>query len=118
MLAAGGSSRLPRTKVEWNMSYLVSGLTSICGLVWLVCFIMVLVKMFQKGQTVMGVVCILGICCGVGSLIALVVGWMNATAWGIQNLMYAYTGSLILYFILIGVSFGTGAITMPQMPHS
>src|SRR5229473_8072144 len=116
MLAAGGSSRYPRTKVESIMGYLVSGLTAICGLVFLVCFIMLLVKMFQKGQTVMGIVCIVGICCGVGSIIALVVGWMNAAAWGIQNLMYAYTGSMILYFILLGVSYGTSAITVPQMP--
>ena len=96
------------------MGIAIQALTSICGLVALVCFILVVIKMFQNGQTVMGIVCIVGICCGIGSIIALVVGWMNAAKWGIQNIMYVYTGALLIYFILLGVGFATGAVVIPQ----
>ena len=61
MLAAGGSSRYPRTKVESNMGFVIQGLSTICAIVSLVCFVMVIIKMFQNDQTVLGIVCIVGI---------------------------------------------------------
>jgi hypothetical protein len=41
------------------------------GITSLVCFVMVLVKMFQNGKTGLGIACIvLVFCCGIGGLIA------------------------------------------------
>lgn len=79
-------------------------------LIWigcLVCFILVVVRMFQNGATTMGIVTLLAsLCCGIGTLIALVVGWMNADRWGIRNLMIIYTILIVLALI-----FGTVAPT-------
>jgi hypothetical protein len=82
-------------------------LAALCGILIianLVCFILVLVKMFQAGQTGLGVVCIiLYICTGIGGLIAFIVGWMNATKWQIKNVMIAWTAIWILGFIIIPI---------------
>src|SRR6478736_3705073 len=77
-------------------------------LIWLVCvicFILVVVKMFQNGAVTAGIVTlVLSLCCGIGTLIALVVGWMNADRWGIRTLMIVYT-----IFIVLALIFGTVA---------
>src|SRR5690242_6280763 len=82
--------------------YAVAALMGLVGLVSLVCFILVVVKMFQNGQTGLGVAClILTVCTGIGPLIAFIVGWMNSAAWGIKNIMMAWTVVFILYFVLL-----------------
>jgi len=81
-------------------------LAGVCGIGSLVCFIMVLVKMFQNDQSTLGIVCIvLALCTGIGALIAFVVGWMNARAWNIQQVMLAWTGCIVGGFILWLVGF-------------
>src|SRR6266700_3209554 len=59
--------------------------------IWLgcvICFILVVMAMFRNGSGTLGIVTILAsCCCGVGTIVALVVGWMNADRWGIRNLM-------------------------------
>ena len=45
---------------------ILQGLSSLCGLVSLVCFIMVLVQMFKRGETTMGIVCIVTLFCCIG----------------------------------------------------
>ena len=70
---------------------------AIGGLGSLVCFILVLIQMFQRGQTTLGVVCIVLIFCfGIGGLIAFIYGWMKHREWGITNVMYAWTGCIAL----------------------
>jgi tetrahydromethanopterin S-methyltransferase subunit E len=72
---------------------------------------MVLIKMFQNDQTVMGIVCIVGICvCGLGGLLAFILGWMNSTKWGIKNVMLAWTAAIILNILLGVIGAATGAI--------
>ena len=57
-----------------------------------VCYILVLIKMFQHNQTGLGVACIvLLFCCGIGGLIAFIFGWVKAREWGITNLMTVWT---------------------------
>lgn len=74
------------------MEFIGLALKSIAGLASLVCFILVLVKMFQDGQTGLGVACIvLAFCCGVGVLITFIIGWVNARKWGIQNIMVIWS---------------------------
>ncbi len=68
---------------------------AICGLVSLVCFILVLIRMFQAGDTVLGIVCIVTIFCGIGGLIAFVMGWVNAAKYSAQQVMLVWTAAFI-----------------------
>ena len=74
--------------------------------------ILVVIKMFQNAGALHG---ILGLICG---LYAFIWGWMNSTKLGIKNIMFAWTGVLVLYIVLsaiFGASFsfnmGTPAVT-------
>jgi hypothetical protein len=79
------------------MGFVGLGLQSIAGIVSLVCFIMVLIRIFQSGQTALGVVCIvLLFCVGIGSLIAFVYGWMRAKDWNITNLMIIWSVAIVI----------------------
>ena len=75
----------------------------------LVCFIMVLIKLFQENGALHG---ILGLICG---LYTFIWGWMNATRLGIKNIMIIWT-LLIILSVIVNVmtggysySFGTPA---------
>ena len=76
----------------------------------LICFIIVLVKMFQTAGVLQG---ILGLIC---SLWCFIWGWMNAGKLGIKNIMLIWT-ILILACIVIaamgGVNFSYGIGTTP-----
>jgi hypothetical protein len=65
----------------------------IAGLVSLVCWILVLVKMFPKEGVLKG---ILGIICG---LYALVWGWQHKDELGNKNIMPVWTGAIVLNLI-------------------
>ena len=84
----------------------------------LVCFILVLIKMFQAGETVMGIVCIVTIfICGIGGLITFILGWINVSTWRIQQVMLVWTGCIVCYFLLYILMFalvGAGAMGIPQ----
>jgi hypothetical protein len=86
---------------------LVQGLLSILSIGSLVCFVLVLIKMFQRGQTGLGVACIvLAFCVGVGALIAFIYGWVKAREWDLQKVMMAWSGIVaanILLFIILMV---------------
>jgi hypothetical protein len=65
----------------------------------IICFIIVLVKLFQNEGALQG---ILGLIC---SLWTFIWGWMNAGKLGIKNLMLIWT-VLILLGIILGVAGG------------
>jgi predicted permease len=94
-------------------------LYGIAGLGSLVCFILVLVQMFQRGQSTLGIVCIVLIFCfGIGGLIAFVYGWMKHREWGITNIMYAWTGCWILGIIGAALYFPTiQFVPQPVLPR-
>jgi hypothetical protein len=69
-------------------------------LVLLICFIYVVVKMFQNGSTILGIVCLVTACCLVGWIIAFVVGWMRSGQWNIKGLMLVWTVALIAEIVL------------------
>ena len=81
-------------------------------ILWLgcvICFIMVLIKLFQENGVLHG---ILGLICG---LYTFIWGWMNATRLGIKNIMIIWT-LLIIVSVIVNVmtggfsySFGTPA---------
>ena len=63
-------------------------------LVCVVCWIMVLIRMFKDAGAVHGII---GILC---SLYAFIWGWMNSGKLGIRNIMLGWTAALVLYFVL------------------
>jgi hypothetical protein len=99
------------------MSVLLQIVGGLCGIVSLVCCILVIVQMFQRGKTGLGIACIvLLLLCGLGGLIAFVYGWMNVNQWGIKNIMLIWTGCIIVS-ILCQIGFiATGGMAMPGMP--
>jgi hypothetical protein len=86
------------------------GIFAIFALISTVCFVLVVVKMFQHDQTGLGITCIvLGLCSGIGGLIAFVVGWMNATQWNIKGVMTAWTAVVLVNLMLVCGIVGLGA---------
>jgi hypothetical protein len=72
-----------------------------------ICYIMVLIKLFQNEGTLKG---ILGILCG---LYTFVWGWMNANNHGIKNVMMIWTLLLVVAIIL---NFAFGVSMIPGYP--
>ena len=87
---------------------MLSLLAMLMSLGCLICFIIVVVKMFQNAGVLQG---ILGLICGIWAFIW---GWMNAGKVGLKNVMMIWTLLLILAIILnvvsggFNYSFGTG----------
>jgi hypothetical protein len=91
-------------------------LAGVCVIGSLVCLILVLVKMFQQGKTGLGIACILLVLfCGIGVLVTFVYGWMNATEWGIKNVMLAWTACIVVGILCNVIVFST--MPMPVIPH-
>src|SRR5262249_50665035 len=65
---------LPGFQAE-ERSMLAWALHSVVGLVSLVCYILIVVKMFQAGQTGLGVLSIITFFCLIGLFITLIWGW-------------------------------------------
>ncbi|MBV9124858.1 MAG: hypothetical protein JO112_16000 [Planctomycetes bacterium] len=75
-------------------------LGGIGGLIGLVCYIIILVKMFQSGQMVLGIACIVLLpCCFIGYFLAFIMGWVNRGRYAATNIMIAWTVGLALQVI-------------------
>ena len=77
------------------------------GLGCLICYIIVLIKLFQNDGLVKGII---GIICG---LFTFIWGWMNANRYGIRNIMMIWTVLLIIAIIL---NFALGVSMVPGYP--
>lgn len=84
-------------------------LAMLVGLVNLVVFIIVLIKLFQTEGALKG---ILGLIC---SLYTFIWGWMNADRLGIKNIMLLWTGLVILGLIL-NFTIGFSTASSPYSP--
>ena len=82
-------------------------LSALMSLGALICFIIVLVKLFQTEGALQGII---GLICGIWTFIW---GWMNAGKLGIKNLMLIWTLLILLSIVLniagggFSYSFGT-----------
>lgn len=95
------------------MGLLGNLLNVIGGIGMLVCFILVLIQMFQRGATGMAILCIvLFFCCYFGGLIAFIYGWTKSKEWGIQNIMIAWTVFIIL--AIVGAALSPDLVTRFQ----
>jgi hypothetical protein len=71
------------------------------GLAQMVCLVIVIVEMFKRGETAIGIVCaVLSVCTGVGALIAFVYGWIKSSEWGLRKVMLAWTICLVINLVL------------------
>lgn len=97
------------------MAFLVSLLLLVLTVVQLVCFIMVVVKMFQMGSTGVGIATIiLALFCGIGFLIAFIWGWLKVgTNPSLKNIMIGWTVVWLLNILIAAVGYGTGSLNMP-----
>ena len=78
------------------------------GVVSLVCYIMVVIQMFQHGQSGLGIAAIVLLhCFGIGALLAFVYGWVKAGEWKIQNVMIAWTAVVVINVVLNGYIYAT-----------
>jgi len=93
------------------MAMVILALQVIFGIGSLVCFIMVLVKMFQNEAIGVAIASLLLIWC-IGGLIAFIFGWMKADEWNIKPVMLAWTvffvGGIIL--AIVGAMSGAPAV--------
>ena len=78
----------------------------------LICLIMVLIKQFQNGGPVHGIIGI--ITCGIWTFIW---GWMNASNLNIKNIMIIWT-LLILICIVLSLAFGVSFMPRGVVPAS
>jgi hypothetical protein len=74
------------------------------GIGSLVCWIIMLVKIFQAGYTLQGV---LGIICG---LVAFIYGWMKSDELDAKPVMLAWTGCIIGQVIFAMATASAGAV--------
>jgi len=67
----------------------------------LVCFILIVVQMFQRGEPTMGIVClVLTFCClGIGTLVAFIYGWIKHREWKLTNIMYVWTACWVFKIV-------------------
>lgn len=84
------------------------------GLAQLVCLVLVIVEMFKRGETTIGIVCVvLSLCTGIGALIAFVYGWIKSSEWGLWNVMLAWTICLVLNLVLAFAAAIGAAVLVP-----
>jgi hypothetical protein len=84
-------------------------LAMLVGIGCLICFIIVLIKLFQNEGALKG---ILGLICG---LYTFVWGWINADRLGIKNIMIIWT-ILIIVSLVLNFAFGVAMIPYTGAP--
>lgn len=88
------------------MEILIWILSVLVWIAFLVYYIQVLMKIFQSGDTTMGIICLVTVvCCGLGGLITFIVGWVRQEQYGTQKLMPTWTIIVILHLIINGTAF-------------
>jgi hypothetical protein len=92
----------------------VCGILSLLVLAQFICFVMVVIKMFQHDQSGLGIACIvLALCTGLGGILAFIMGWVKAGEWHIKGLMMAWTG-LVVVGMLFGMIAGIATLFLGQ----
>ena len=88
-------------------------LSMLLSLASLICFVIVLIKQFQNGGVVHGIIGI--VTCGIWTFIW---GWMNATKLNIKNIMMIWTALIVVCIVLsvMGGGFQYSLGTPPAAP--
>ena len=89
----------------------------LCFVGSLICYILVLIRMFERGLIGLGIACVaLTLCCGIGGLVAFVYGWMNAAEWRVKNAMVVWTCIVVVHLAFVGSFISMHGFHMPVMP--
>ncbi len=89
----------------------------VCGIGSLICYVLVLIRMFERGRVGLGITCIvLTLCCYLGGLIAFIVGWANAAEWRIRNVMVVWTCIVVIHLVFTGSFISIHGFHLPVMP--
>lgn len=92
------------------VGYAILGLFSLGALV---CQIMVLVEMFKRGQTGLGIACAILSFCGIGVLVNYIFGWVKSAEWGLKKVMLVWTACIVLSMItFVGIGIAAAATVM------
>ena len=87
------------------------GLALIAGLAGFICFIMVLIKMFQRAGAGLGIVGI--ITCGIATYIW---GWMKSKELALTKIMLIWTAAIVLSVITNVIAGGLAAKALAENP--
>ena len=82
------------------MALLANGFAGILFIITLVCWILVLIRMFQTGKTGPAVASLVLSLCGIGPLVALAYGWFNADELRVRSIVYLWTACIAAGIVL------------------
>ncbi len=80
---------------------MLQGINVVISICSLLCYFYVIYQMFENAETVIGIVCLVGICVlGLGGLVAFVYGWIQAREWEIVPVMAIWSGCIALNVVI------------------
>jgi hypothetical protein len=80
---------------------MIQGLNVAVAIVSLLCYFYVLYQMYENAETVIAIVCLVGMCVlGLGGIVAFVYGWIKARDWEIVPVMAIWSGAIGLNIVL------------------
>ena len=80
---------------------MIQGLNYAVAIVSLLCYFYVLYQMWENAETVIAIVCLVGMCVlGLGGIVAFVYGWIKARDWEIVPVMAIWSGAIALNIVL------------------
>lgn len=79
----------------------MQAISVVLSIVSVLCYFYVIYQMFNNAETVIGIVCLVGICVlGLGGLVAFVYGWIKAWEWEIVPVMAIWSGCIVVNILL------------------
>jgi hypothetical protein len=80
---------------------MLQGLSVIVAIVSVCCYFYVIYQMFDKAESVIAIVCLVGICLfGLGGIVAFVYGWIKAREWEIVPVMAVWSACVVINILL------------------
>ena len=80
-----------------NIVFMLACLDVVIGLISVVCYILVLVKMFQHEESTLAIICLVTTPFGIGPVIALFYGWTMTRQWDLKVTMVVWSVSLVVW---------------------
>lgn len=88
---------------------MIQGINAVITIVSLCCYAFVIYQMFNNAESVIGIVCLVGLCVlGLGVIVAFIYGWIKAREWEIVPVMGMWSACVVAQLVLIVVQVLTG----------
>ncbi len=78
--------------------FALSILSIVVAIPAVICWIYVAIRMMQEGQTALGIICI--VLCGIGALIAFIMGWVKSSEWNLMPVMLVWTACVVINLLI------------------